>query len=65
MPSTIDTYDIENAVRSAIDNTFSFSYGFEDGIKSAVRNEISSSLSSIEYEISSLELNNIESAVNN
>lgn len=64
--SSLSTYDVENAVRSAIDNTFSFSYDFEDGIKSAVRDEISSSLSSIQSEISDLgyKLDNIESAVN-
>ncbi len=64
--SSLSTYDVENAVRSAIDNTFSFSYDFEDGIKSAVRDEISSSLSSIQSEISDLgyKLDNIESSVN-
>lgn len=64
--SSLDTYDVENAVRSAIDNTFSFSLDFEDGIKSAVRDEISSTLSDIQSEISTLgyKLDNIESAVN-
>lgn len=64
--SSLSTYDVENAVRSAIDNTFSYSYDFENGVKSAVRDEISSDLSNIQSEISTLgyKLDNIESAVN-
>lgn len=64
--SDLDTYDVESAVRSVIDSKFSFSYSFEDEIRSAVHDEISSSLSDIQSEISTLgyKVDNIELAVN-
>lgn len=64
--SDLDTHDVENAVRSVIDSSFSLSYSFEDRIKSAVRDEISSSLSDIQSELSTLgyKLDNIELVVN-
>lgn len=64
--SDLDTYDVESAVRSVIDSKFSFSYSFEDEIRSVVHDEISSSLSDIQSEISTLgyKVDNIELAVN-
>lgn len=52
--SSLDTYDVENAVSNAVNNAFPYSFDFEDGVKNAIHSEITSELSDIKSEMSEL-----------